>query len=354
MSLVQEDARTQRIAGAALIALVGMGIAWVLLATGMSLGRGVRFEVEMATPGQLQPGANIMLAGRVVGEVRGMRHLPAAGSSTEIGAERHVLADCFVKSEWAPHVHTNSDVFVSTPSILGEAYMEIGAPRKGAEPGPMITDGARIRGADPPSIDRMLQKVYRNVTDALLLLREHRPAFDELLHAVDSMLATLSGIPVEKGQLTRIKDGAVRAFEDVTAIVDALRDAKTWPRAKALAADLGRIADELRPELRELSRKADLAEERARVLGGTIKSQDVDRAKSAFRTLSDAARRGEQIAADLSELGKRIDRGEGTAGGLMRDRELFDDLHETHRILKWSGWRLIVKNPPGKATAPEK
>jgi hypothetical protein len=39
-------------------------------------------------------------------------------------------------------------------------------------------------------------------------------------------------------------------------------------------------------------------------------------------------------------------------GGLLGDRELFDDLHETHRILKWSGWRLLVKRKPGP-TRPE-
>ena len=42
--------------------------------------------------------------------------------------------------------------------------------------------------------------------------------------------------------------------------------------------------------------------------------------------------------------------GEGTLGGILSDRELFDDLHETHRILKSQPWTFILKpqTPDGR------
>ena len=44
-----------------------------------------------------------------------------------------------------------------------------------------------------------------------------------------------------------------------------------------------------------------------------------------------------------------VERGEGTIGGIMSDVELFDDLHETHRILKSQPWTFILKpNGPDK------
>jgi hypothetical protein len=44
-----------------------------------------------------------------------------------------------------------------------------------------------------------------------------------------------------------------------------------------------------------------------------------------------------------------VERGDGTIGGLLSDHELFDDLHETHRILKSQPWTFILK-----PTGPDK
>ncbi|HEX9101638.1 MAG TPA: hypothetical protein VF997_05510, partial [Polyangia bacterium] len=51
----------------------------------------------------------------------------------------------------------------------------------------------------------------------------------------------------------------------------------------------------------------------------------------------------EHIAADVRALAAMVERGDGTIGGIMADHELFDDLHETHRILKSQPWTFILK-----------
>ena len=72
MSLVRTRPSRQRIAGALFLALVVGGVTAVLWLSGRTLGAGVHFTVEMRRTGALRPKARIKLAGRDVGEVRGM------------------------------------------------------------------------------------------------------------------------------------------------------------------------------------------------------------------------------------------------------------------------------------------
>ena len=65
------------------------------------------------------------------------------------------------------------------------------------------------------------------------------------------------------------------------------------------------------------------------------------------------AKTGDRIAADTGALSAAVARGEGSIGGFLTDKELWDDLHETHRLLKWKGWRLMVKTPKNEPTRPE-
>ena len=41
---------------------------------------------------------------------------------------------------------------------------------------------------------------------------------------------------------------------------------------------------------------------------------------------------------------RAIERGQGTIGGFLVDKEVFDDLHDTHRIIKSQPWSLIMKS----------
>src|SRR6185295_6386475 len=100
-----------------------------LLMSGRTVGRGLSIHVEMKTPGLLRPGGKIRLAGREIGEVRGMVAMK----------NHHVDLEAFILSGHAAQVRRNSQLFVNTPSVLGEAYLEVGPPR--GEPGPPVADG---------------------------------------------------------------------------------------------------------------------------------------------------------------------------------------------------------------------
>ncbi|HEY2745410.1 MAG TPA: MlaD family protein, partial [Polyangia bacterium] len=216
----------RRAAGAAFVVALVAAVVWVLVLSDRALGPGVVVRVAMATTGALRVGDKVRLAGRDVGEVRGavrvhdaVAHDDRAGSGGS-----HVELTVFVARAWAPELRANSELFVATPSVLGEAYLEIGPPAHQAAPGPPVRGGELLVGVDPPEIDKFLARSEESVRRALALLRENRPALDELFTAGDELLATLSGLPADRGQFRRIADQTLAAFDAGGALVAALRD----------------------------------------------------------------------------------------------------------------------------------
>ncbi len=326
------------VAGAALVVALLAAIAWVVTLSDRTVGSGVTVRVAMATTGALRVGAKVRLAGRVVGEVRGA-----------VRTGGHVELTVFVARAYAGELRRNSEVFVATPSVLGEAYLEIGPPPHQAPRAEPVRDGDLLVGVDPPEIDKLLVRSEESIRRALALLRENRPALDELLAAGDELLATLSGLPADRGQLRRIADQATLAFAAGGALVSSLREADAVARTRRLAHELGAIADRAGPELSRLGARLDRALERVDALTRIFDDDRRERDARAIAAARRAVAAGERVAAAVRALVAMIDRGDGTIGGLLSDQELFDDLHETHRILKSQPWTFILK-----PTGPDK
>ncbi|HEY7958404.1 MAG TPA: hypothetical protein VII38_24060, partial [Polyangia bacterium] len=182
-----------------------------------------------------------------------------------------------------------------------------------------------------------------SLREAMALLADNRPALDELLTAGDSLLATLSGLPADRGQLHRIVDQAEAALGDGRALIAALREAGAVPKVRAIASDLDAIADRAGPELSSLGARLDRA--LTRIDGLRELASDARRSElaSALTHLRHAVTLGTRLAADVHTLAAMVAAGQGTIGGLLQDRELFDDLHETHRILKSQPLRFLLK-----------
>ncbi len=317
--------------------------AFLLFASGRTLGSGLHFEVQLASTGALKTNAKLRIAGQEVGEIRGLRRI-----KTPEGVQ--VLIDCFLARKWDGAVRRNSSAFIATPSVLGEAYLEIGPPLHG-DPGPALREGDRLRGVDPPEIDRMIGRLYHDLSVVVMLLRVHRPELDALFQAGGSLLATASGLTADPEQLGRIRDRTVRAIDDTVALIGAMRDAKAAPRLRAIAADLAMTADRIGPDLSALGNRIALAIARTEELVGYFEGERRQQLRPTLSTLARAVEITQGVARDVQRLADRVARGQGTIGALLADQELYEDLHETHRILKSQPWTLVVKPAPGEKSS---
>jgi ABC-type transporter Mla subunit MlaD len=323
--------RLQQAVGAFVVVALGAAVAWVLLMSGRTVGRGLLVHVEMKTPGLLRVGGKVKLAGREIGEVRGM-------VSTH---DRRVEIEAFVLSDAAVHVRKNSLLFVNTPSVLGEAFLEVGPAR--GEPGPPVADGDHLRGIDPPQIDDLLAHSEANLRLILALLRENKPEMEELLTAGDDLLATLSGLPADGGQLRRIRDQLTAALDSGAALLHVARESNAVERTRAVARDLSAVAGKAAPELRQLGARLDAAIARIDQLAAVFSPERRAQIGDALATFRHAVAIGERLMKEADALARYVAEGRGSVGAFLADRELFDDLHETHRILKSQPLRFLLK-----------
>lgn len=327
----------QRWVGFGVVLLLLGAVAWVLLMSGRTVGSGVVLRIEMTSTGPLRSGAKVKIAGREVGEVRNAQTLPSTGMGMK------VQFDAFIARAWAGQVRSNSQFFVSTPSVLGEAFLEIGAPPHGEEPGPPVKDGDRVVGADPPDIDRFFTHAEASIREVMAFIKEDGPALDELLSAGEGLLATLSGLPGDRGQLRRIVDQSSEALDAGRGLIAALREAGGIDRIRKLGSELSAIADRAGPELASLGQRIDAAMANVDRVRGYFTPERADQLRRALAGFRKAATIGEKVVADIQSIERKVRSGQGSLGALLADRELFDDLHETHRIIKGQPLRFLLK-----------
>jgi ABC-type transporter Mla subunit MlaD len=327
----------QRVVGAVSVACLLALIAGLMLAAGHTVGAGVLITVAQRRAGPLHPGCKVRVAGREAGEIRAVvtRALPDGG--------RGVALSVFIARDHASEVRRNSRLFVDTPSVLGEAFLEIGPPASGEAPGPPIADGDVLAGSEPPEIDKLLEHLEAALRQILALWRDDGGALDELGAASDRLIATLSGLPGDRGQLRRVVDQAARALAAGELLARTLREAGGAERIARAARELYRVAEEAQPELTALGARVDRALEQLDAGSQLFGPERRRAAAAALERLDRTIGVAERLAADLRWLGRRVAAGEGTIGALLADRELFDDLHEAHRIIKAQPLKVLLK-----------
>ena len=84
-------------------------------------------------------------------------------------------------------------------------------------------------------------------------------------------------------------------------------------------------------------------------MAGFISPAQRRRLDSAMARLGGVATRGQKLAAGLDALAGRVKKGKGSAGRLLFDRELVDEIKQTHRVLKESPWRVLARPPKNRA-----
>jgi hypothetical protein len=108
---------------------------------------------------------------------------------------------------------------------------------------------------------------------------------------------------------------------------------------------LGGVADDLGLELAALTARADGATERLDALMALLGPERRAAVALAMERLRRALTTLAGTSADVGRLAHSVAHGEGTIGGLLGDRELFDDLHEAHRLIKAQPLRVFIKPP---------
>ena len=344
--------RTARRVGAGILCLgLVLAVATMLLA-GYSVAPGFILHVDFERISNLKPGGKVMMCGRDVGEIVGIRLAPRASflqrRDPAEPEEARLTLDLWLRLKYQKHIHRNSEFFVNQLGLLGEQYLEIGAPR--GEPGPTVSWGDHLRGVDPPRVDRLLAQTHRTLQSVTELLRELRPFGREIVQALEALRAVGRAAGLDGPAALQLVERVAATIDEGRALYATLEHGTNkGADLTALREELGRLGDRVGDDLRLIGRQLDRVMARLESAKEIWAPERRARVERAFTTLKRVVAIGEALARDARAIIAMVERGDGTVGGFMHDRELWDDFHYVHKVLKDKPWSVIVKpRRPGR------
>lgn len=201
--------------------------------------------------------------------------------------------------------------------------------------------GAASRCAkDPPTLDRVLNRTWRNLQIAREFAEELRPEFERLRSELRTLAGTLVGLVPDVftvAELVASVNGISEEYDKLRAALAKADPDAVIVRARATVAQARRMFDTLGERARAVSAAVDAIGDRAGPRG-RLAMQKVELAIERMRT---AAAKIEPMLAVVDQINQRLARGEGSLGRLSRDPEFPEDAKELGKILKRQPWRIF-------------
>ena len=349
----KETAIEVKVGALVLFSLVVLA-AFVLVLGDFSVSDGFGFEVEFDNAGGLKPGADVAIAGINVGTVEELRFIKNERYQQSPDASAvAVRALLLIDEEYAEAIRTSSDFYITTRGVLGEQYIEIVTQNFDAPP---VEPGAVLHGVNPPRMDLIIAKGTRLLTLLTDLLDNPEIEVKELLSATTALVKNINDLLEDNRQPL---DNTVRNVETMTSEAAEL--------TRELNAQIGGEDQQIASILANLQQTTRHSASIARKVDGQVEPL-IDEARQTARSASAVAQKAEGLlernegkidralthveigtealaasAKDAQAVTARLERGEGTVGNLLADREIYDDLKELLRVIKRQPWKMIWK-----------
>jgi ABC-type transporter Mla subunit MlaD len=341
---VNDDRLTTRVGGVVVL-LLGIAVALMIKVDDCHLRKGTRFEVYFEHLGALREGDQVQVAGKVIGEVKNVRLIPEGMANDPehlLHGSGGVAVQVRIDARYAYMVPINGAYFISSKGLFGARYIEIGAPDNGAAPERNIRDGDKVRGIDPPRMDRVLQRSYENLMSTSLFVSAVFPEAGELRKQVERMAELLKEVEPSPGSYAALASNLSALIGEARGVRD------KWDRAGISADDIRRLSRRARATLSaadraftDLSQRFDGLRGKLRQLRAKIPKGVRKRFELALKKTDQSMAKARRIVAKLRELSAMIDRGEGNIGALANDPEFSDDAKKLGKLLKSKPWLLI-------------
>ncbi len=295
----------------------------------------VRIQVALRETAGLREGAPLVVAGRPVGSVETI-------ALTRDG----VVVTVALPANTAARIPRGGDIFVASKGPFSARYLEVGAAPDTSHG--TLADGDRITGITPPSLDRVLQRTWDNLTTARAFADTIKPEVAALGTALTTLGSTLDTL--DPAATLDLKLQLLAFVAEARALyTDTLGGADGVARLRALLArgrtvlttTKARIA-ELRIAAAALSADVDAARTRF----GDRATTALAKIEATIATIESTIDQLDPILATIADIRGRISRGEGSLGRIMTDPEFPEDAKELGKIMKRQPWRIIQKPAP--------
>jgi phospholipid/cholesterol/gamma-HCH transport system substrate-binding protein len=314
---------------------------FVVLLGNFSLRGGYPIRVDFDFSGNLQSGAAVKISGIKVGKVEDVRFMGGA-LDAETGRRVQVRVIAFVENRVRDAIRQDAEFFVNTQGVLGEQYLEI---QPGSYDKPALAENAVVRGVDPPRTDLIVARLYEFLDNITSLLRDDKDVIRDFLKSGAGVVKTLDEILKENrteiGRLLVNVDALTReASQLMASIKSGVGDAS---QLRATLANVEALTGAVKRDIDPLLAKAKKALDGVSNVTSVIGPGERDKLVKALDDLSSLSNRVNAVAGDAQVVMNDIRHGRGTAGALLMDQQIYDDLKEMVRDLKRNPWKFFWK-----------
>jgi len=338
------DERLNRIVGLLVLPVLLAGLLAVLAVGRRPLRPVIRVQVEFDQVTMLKVGDQVRIGPVVVGRVEhlSLSHRVMNGKPTP-----RVRAHIYVERRFQRHVLRNSKFFVSSLSLIGERHLEIATPDDA--PGAPVQNGEVLMGEPPSLMDRFLTLGWQSMQAMNEFSDAVKPHWDRLRPYLGRLEDNARLIEDYGKRFQRLGERAEPVAKQVRALyrdlADSTDDFKAFSR---VGKSLEKLGQRLRLGVKPLAARAESVADEFRALRRLWDTR-FPPAERELRARAESLRqRVEATRVALQRISTQIDRGEGTVGAFMKDREIRDDFKVSGRIIRQKIWRTLAR--PDKTT----
>jgi phospholipid/cholesterol/gamma-HCH transport system substrate-binding protein len=325
-----------------LAALVLLG-GFIFILGNFSLEKGQYIYVDFDFVGNLANGAPVKVSGIKVGKVEEIRFL-AGKYDPKVKRRVYVRLKVWVEKRAANAIRQDSEFYINTQGVLGEQYLEI-TPGTLDEQHPRVKSGAIMRGKTPPRADLIVARLYTFLNVVTEILEKEKDTIGVTLQNAARALETADKVLTEnrpeiKKLLVRGDELAVEAVALAQAVRKGLGDGR---RLRNILARVERATGILNRRLDPTLDRVDRALDGAIEVTSLVGPKERDKVMDVLDRVVRLSKKAEKIAGDTVAVVRSIRRGKGTAGALVMEREVYEDLRELIRDLKRNPWKFFWK-----------
>jgi len=337
-------------------------------------GQEAMVVIDFETSGGLRVGAPVKLAGIDAGRVEQI-DFKGGDLDTELNRKVYVRVIVSMKPELRASLRDDARFYITTAGLLGEQYVEVDPGR--AE---TVLGNKPVEGIPPMRLEiltanlnriatltaRILEDNEENIRDTIKDFRLTAQTARQLMEKattvisdaqttidsvgkkattlVDTAITALEEYTPGRGETgNRIKQTAISAANIVVSAEKVFDDGKMLRSvvgdARSALKKAGRLADNIGTEVVKVRKKANSTLSQVDTLIADAKEPTI----AALKKFDDALTGGKAVMVDVRALMAQIRSGEGTIGGLLADRELFDDIREMMKDIRRHPWKVLWK-----------
>jgi phospholipid/cholesterol/gamma-HCH transport system substrate-binding protein len=325
-----------------LVSLALLG-GFIFILGNFSMEKGTHFYVDFDFVGNLAKGAPVKVSGIKVGKVEEIEFL-AGKYDPKVKRRVYVRLKVWVEDRARNAIRKDSEFYINTQGVLGEQYLEI-TPGTIDQKHPVVEKGAVMVGKTPPRADLIVARLYSFLDVVTKVLDKEKETIGITLRNAARALDTADKVLSENREsIRKLLDSGDELAGEAVALTRSVRegigDGRKLSRILSrVDRASGVVARRLDPTLDRVDRALDGAIGVTELVG----PKERDKVMAVLDRVVRLSKKAERIATDAAAVVRNVRGGKGTAGALVMEREVYEDLKELVRDLKRNPWKFFWK-----------